>query len=92
MQNIINTWIDQLQAKWPPNRIVAVLTPVAFVPLAGFLATWVANHFPGIPTLDPNWLSGIFVTGAASALLMAYKWIDGWQKHEARVVDAVAKK
>lgn len=77
-------WL-RLRAAWPVNRVVAALTPIIFVPVAGFLATWVASHFPGLPAINPTALAGIFALGAASALAAAYKWLDGWQKHEQNV-------
>jgi hypothetical protein len=72
----------RLREAWPVNRVVAALTPIVFVPAAGFIATWVAVHFPGLPPIDPGWLTGIFVAGALTAGTTAYKWLDGWQKHE----------
>ena len=67
-----------------PNRIVAFLTPLVFVPVAGWAAQWSAQHLPGVPNLDPAQLTGIFATGAVAALTMAFKWLQGWQQHEAR--------
>jgi hypothetical protein len=67
-----------------PNRIVAFLTPLVFVPAAGWIAQWSAQHLPGVPNLDPAQLTGIFATGAVAALTMAFKWLQGWQQHEAR--------
>lgn len=78
---MLNTIIDKLQATFPVNRIVVLLTPV-FVAISGWLSTWAAQNLPGIPPLDSDWLTGIFVAGALSAATAAYKWIDGWQKHE----------
>jgi len=87
------SWLQKLYAKlreqWPPNRVVAVLAaPLAS--LAGFVATWVAAHFPGIPPLDPNWLAGIFTVATSGAIVAAYKWLDGWQKYEAQLASPTA--
>lgn len=79
----INEQIDKLQEMWPPNRLVALLTPF-LVGVAGWIAAWLAENMPGLPPLDEGWIAASFVAGALSALTMAYKWIDGWQKHEAR--------
>lgn len=83
MRDWINVQIDRLQETFPPNRLVALLTPV-FASLAGFIASWTAENFPGLPPMDENWLAGIFIAGAFSAIVAAFQWIDGWQKYEAR--------
>jgi hypothetical protein len=66
-----------------PNRVVAVLTPLVFAPLAGAVAAWLAEHFPGF-SVDQNSLEEIFIAGALIALAPAAQWLHGWQKFEAR--------
>lgn len=66
-----------------PNRVVAVLTPLLFAPLAGVIAAWLAEHFPGIQ-VDQSSVEKIFIAGALTALAPATQWLHGWQKHEAR--------
>jgi hypothetical protein len=66
-----------------PNRAVAVLTPLVFAPLAGAVAAWLAEHFPGF-NVDQNALEEIFIAGALIALAPAAQWLHGWQKFEAR--------
>jgi hypothetical protein len=66
-----------------PNRVVAVLTPLVFAPLAGAVAAWLAEHFPGF-SVDQNALEEIFIAGALIALAPAAQWLHGWQKFEAR--------
>lgn len=66
-----------------PNRIVALLTPLVFAPLAGACATWLAKHFPGIQVSQSD-LQSIFIAGALIALAPAVQWLHGWQKYEAR--------
>jgi hypothetical protein len=66
-----------------PNRVVAVLTPLVFAPLAGAVAAWLAEHFPGF-NVDQNALEEIFIAGALIALAPAAQWLHGWQKFEAR--------
>jgi hypothetical protein len=66
-----------------PNRVVAVLTPLVFAPLAGAVAAWLAEHFPGF-SVDQNALEEIFIAGALIALAPAAQWLHGWQKYEAR--------
>lgn len=79
----LNAAIDAVQASFPPNRVAVLLAPLAAT-VGGALASWVASSFPGLPPIDPGWIAGIFVAGAAAALIPIYKWIDGWQKAEAR--------
>lgn len=66
-----------------PNRIVAVLTPLVFAPLAGACAAWLSQHFPGVD-VDQNAIEEIFIAGALIALAPAAQWLHGWQKYEAR--------
>jgi hypothetical protein len=66
-----------------PNRVVAVLTPLIFAPLAGAAAAWLAEHFPGFQ-VDQKALEEIFIAGALIALAPAIQWLHGWQKYEAR--------
>jgi hypothetical protein len=66
-----------------PNRIVAMLTPLVFAPLAGACAAWLARHFPGV-RVDQNAIEEIFIAGALIALAPAAQWLHGWQKYEAR--------
>ena len=70
-----------------PNRIVAVLTPLVFAPLAGAVASWVAENFPGVSVSESS-LEEIFIAGALIALAPAAQWLHGWQKYEAREADA----
>jgi len=79
---MLNRLIDFLQEKFPVNRVVVLLTPIAFVPAAGWVTAYVGQHFPGLPTFGPGAVTGFFIAGALSALTAAYKWIDGWQVHE----------
>jgi hypothetical protein len=69
-----------------PNRIVAVLTPLVFAPLAGAIASWVAENFPGVSVSESS-LEEIFIAGALIALAPAAQWLHGWQKFEAREAD-----
>jgi hypothetical protein len=69
-----------------PNRIVALVTPVAAL-AAGACATWLAQHFPGID-INQGQLQSVFIAGAVVALAPAAQWLHGWQKYEAREADA----
>jgi hypothetical protein len=68
-----------------PNRIVALVTPVAAL-AAGACATWLAQHFPGIHVKTTD-LQSVFIAGAVVVLAPAAQWLHGWQKHEARQAD-----
>lgn len=69
-------------AEMSPNRIVTVLTPV-FAGLAGSASVWMADNLPGAPQISEDGLTAIFVAGATSATAAAWKWLQGWQQHEA---------
>lgn len=81
MRNLLDRVIDSLQEKFPPNRVVVLLTPLVFVPAAGFVSAWVAKNTPGV-NLSSEWILGVFVAGGLTALSAANRWLDGWQKHE----------
>ena len=66
-----------------PNRVVAVLTPLVFAPLAGAVAAWLAKHFPAVGVSKDD-LQVVFIGGALIALAPASQWLHGWQKYEAR--------
>lgn len=83
MRRYYNTAVDRMQRTFPPNRIVVLLTPLLFVPAAGFVSALVAQWVPGVE-LDPLEVTAVFVAGAVAALAKAYKWLDGWQRDEAR--------
>ena len=66
-----------------PNRVVAILTPLVFAPLAGAVAAWLAKHVPGANVSQSD-LQEIFIGGALIAVAPALQWLHGWQKYEAR--------
>ena len=65
------------------NRIVAVLTPLVFAPLAGAVTAWLAEHAPGVEVSESS-VEEIFIAGALIGLAPAAQWLHGWQKWEAR--------
>jgi hypothetical protein len=71
-----------------PNRIVALLTPLVFAPLAGAVSAWLAKHVPDANISQEN-LMAVFIGGALIALAPAIQWLHGWQKFEAREADIV---
>lgn len=79
-----NAAIDKAQATFPPNRIVAILTPTVFMPVSAWLTGWGVKHLPGLPVPSATEIDGLMIAGSLGALAAAYKWIDGWQKHEER--------
>jgi hypothetical protein len=92
---MLNSLIDRFQAKFPPNRLVAlamaIALPTVIAPAAGYVAAWVPANFPELPTFTSGQLAGFAVTGFGAALLAGvtagYKWLDGWQKQESRQHD-----
>ncbi len=75
-----------------PGRLVALLTPLVFAPLAGAIAVAAARYFPGVD-VDPDRLQEIFIAGALIAFGKAGLWLRGWQDYERRqepLPDAVA--
>lgn len=94
MLTLLMAAIDKIQATFPVNRVVALLTPLAFVPASAWISGYVAEHFPGLPPLSSGSVTGIMIAGALAALTAAYKWIDGWQRHEQHhqsLVEAAAR-
>lgn len=83
MRVLADIW-GVVRDKFPPNRVVVLLTPLVFAPAAGFVTVWVGRHFPGLPAFSSAQLMALFVTGALIALAKAYAWLNGWQKHEER--------
>lgn len=71
------------------NRIVALLTPLVFAPLAGVISTWAAKNLPGV-TVPASAVEEIFIAGALIALAPAVQWLHGWQKWEARQAGELA--
>jgi hypothetical protein len=70
-----------------PNRLVAILTPVVFAPLAGSIAVLAARYFPGVD-VDQGSLQAIFIAGATIAFGKAALWLKGWQDWEKRQAEA----
>jgi hypothetical protein len=64
-----------------PNRVVTVLTPLVFAPLAGWATAWAARNLPGLPELDPTEVTAVFVVGASIAFGKAALWLRGWHLH-----------
>jgi hypothetical protein len=63
----------------PPNRMVALLTPVVAL-AAGGAATWLADNL-GIQ-VDASELQAIFVAAIVAVLAPAAQWLYGSQKFE----------
>jgi peptidoglycan/LPS O-acetylase OafA/YrhL len=83
----LNVFIDKFQEVFPPNRIVVILTPLAFMPAAGFITAFVAEHFPGLPAFTTLQVAGFFAAGALAALYKASRWLDQWQLNESKAID-----
>ena len=63
----------------PPNRIVALLTPVIAI-AAGAAASWLADNV-GIEVSQGE-LQAVFVGGLLAVLAPAAQWLHGFQKFE----------
>src|SRR4051812_19997196 len=63
----------------PPNRIVALLTPVIAI-AAGAAASWLADNV-GIDVSQGE-LQTVFVAGLLAVLAPAAQWLHGFQKYE----------
>lgn len=80
---LLNRIVDKLQATFPPNRIVVILTPIIFVPASAWIAAWLTSHVPGME-VPAGAVVAVVATAAVSALILAYRWLDGWQRDEDR--------
>jgi len=65
------------------GRFVAILTPV-FAVAAGWFAGVIAQAVPGAH-LDQNQIVAFMTAAAVSAITAGWKWLQGWQQHEALV-------
>ncbi|WP_162794709.1 hypothetical protein [Nonomuraea lactucae] len=70
------------------GRFVAVLTPV-FAVAAGWMAGVVAQAVPGAH-LDHNQLVAFMIAAMTAVVTAAWKWLQGWQRHEQRVAEGKA--
>lgn len=71
----------------PLNRVVALLTPLVFAPLAGFISAWLAKRGIGLDSSHVQDLviqGTIFLVGILIAFLKSRQWLKGWQRFEAR--------
>jgi hypothetical protein len=64
-------------------RFVALLTPF-FAIFAGAVAAYAAKHFSGV-ALDQTQVVAFMIAASSAALTAAWKWLQGWQQHEALV-------
>lgn len=70
-----------------PNRVVTILTPLVFAPLAGFISLQLAKLGVDLDTgtVQGGVVSGaVFLGGVIIAFLKSRKWLDGWQAWEKR--------
>ena len=69
------------------GRFVAILTPL-FAVFAGWIAGVVAQWVPGA-NLDQNQIVAFMTAAAASVIAAGWKWLHGWQQHEALVANGL---
>jgi hypothetical protein len=72
-----------------PGRLVALLTPLIFAPLAGSISVLAARYLPGVD-IDQGSLQAIFIAGATIAFGKAALWLKGWQDWEKREADVTS--
>lgn len=75
----------------PVNRLVVLLTPILFAPLAGLVclkAERLGVHLDPTTVVGGIVTGGTFVTGALIAFLKSHKFLSGWQAWEKRLDDA----
>lgn len=77
--------IEYLKQRFPVNRVVALLTVLVFVPLAGSITAWAAKHFPGLPIPSKGTITAGLAIGAAGAVSIGYKFLTNWGAHEDRL-------
>jgi hypothetical protein len=69
------------------SRFVAIFTPV-FAIVAGWFAGLIAQAVPGAH-LDQNQIVAFMSAAALSAITAGWKWLQGWQQHEALVAQGL---
>lgn len=70
------------------GRFVALFTPV-FAIAAGWIAGLIAQVVPGAH-LDQNQIVAFMAAAAVAAIGAGWKWLQGWQQHEALVARGLA--
>jgi hypothetical protein len=69
------------------SRLVAIFIPV-FAVAAGWFAGLIAQAVPGAH-LDQNQIVAFMTAAAVSAITAGWKWLQGWQQHEALVAQGL---
>ena len=69
------------------SRFVAIFIPV-FAVAAGWFAGVIAQAVPGAH-LDQNQIVAFMTAAAVSAITAGWKWLQGWQQHEALVAQGL---
>lgn len=71
----------------PLNRVVVLLTPLVFAPLAGLITLQAAKLGLDLPTDEAlSSLVEVFTygVGAVIAFMKSRQWLNGWQLYEER--------
>jgi hypothetical protein len=69
------------------SMFVAIFTPV-FAVAAGWFAGVIAQAVPGAH-LDQNQIVAFMTAAAVSVITAGWKWLQGWQQHEALVAQGL---
>lgn len=86
------TFRDKIRATLTPTRIVTFLTPIIFVPLAGFITLQLAKYGVVVDndeTLETITNVGGFLVGSLVAYLSSAKWLDGRHEWENNLEEAL---
>lgn len=60
------------------ERVVAILTPTIFAPVAALLTKWIAVNIPGLHVNSSD-ITALQVSAIAGAVVLAWKWLHGRQ-------------
>lgn len=80
MKERLNTVIDWLQAKFPPNRVV-ILAAGLITAISGSIAAWIAAHIPGV-NLGTAEIAGVLGAALLITVRLLDRWFDRWQEGE----------
>ena len=70
------------------GTLVAALTPVIAM-VASWITGVAAKNIPGL-ALDPAQVTAVMIATITAVIGVALKWLQGWQRHEARVAEGTA--
>lgn len=85
MKKIIGAVGDQLQALFPPNRVMILLAaPITAASI--WISALVAAHVPGVE-VPSGVIAGVMGAAALITIRLIDRWFDQWQKNEPLTID-----